>query len=253
MTSIPTPDLIGFCDALLEAGAFDDYCPNGLQVPGPESIGHVVSGVSANIALFEAAARAGADLVLVHHGLFWGAQSGLDTVTAQRLRFLFKHDLALAAYHLPLDAHPTLGNNALLAAALGAQEVTSAFPHSGRDVGLLARLKAQTPQRLGDRLRDVLGGRKPLHLPAAPETITRVGVVTGSAADDITVAARLGCDAFITGEPAERSAALARELGVHLFAAGHHASEVFGVRALGERIATELGIRHSWVDIPNPV
>lgn len=256
MTDVSTSDLIAFCDDLLDAAAFADYAPNGLQVPGPDRIAHVVTGVSATAELLAAAMAHGADLVLVHHGLFWkGDALGLDRVTAGRLRILFAANAALAAYHLPLDAHPALGNNALLARALGADATEPAFPHGGRPLGLVATFAADglPVETLAARLTTVCDGRAPLHLPGGPAHVRRLGIVTGSAPDDIAEAARIHCDAFVTGEPAERVTALARELGVHFFGAGHHATETFGIRALGDRLAETFGIAHTWIDVPNPV
>jgi putative NIF3 family GTP cyclohydrolase 1 type 2 len=236
MTAVSTSALVAFCDDLLSAPDFEDYGPNGLQVPGPPETAHVVTGVSAVAALFEAAADAGADLVLVHHGLFWrGDPLGLDAVAAARLRLLFRHDLALAAYHLPLDAHPAIGNNALFAAALGADATEPAFPHGGRPLGLVATFAGDglPLDELVARTAGACDGRVPLVLPGGPARVRRLGVVTG--------------------EPAERATALARELGVTFLAAGHHATETFGVRALGDALAAEFGITHTWVDVPNPV
>jgi len=255
-TAVPVGDVVAFCDRLLEAGAFADYGPNGLQVPGPETVSTVVTGVSAHQALFRAAAAHGADLVLVHHGLFWrGGDLALDAVAAGRLKLLLANDMALAAYHLPLDGHPEIGNNALLAGALDADGVTPAFPHGGRTIGTIASFGGEglSVPAFTERLAAAVGGRPPLHLPGGPALIRRVGIVSGSAADDVTAAAALGCDAFVTGEPAERATALAQELGVHVFAAGHHATETFGVRALGDLLARHFGIAHVWVDVPNPV
>lgn len=255
MTAVPTTDLIDFCDRLLDADAYEDYGPNGLQVPGTASVSTVVTGVSAHAALLRAAVTHDADLVLVHHGLFWrGGDLRLDEVAAGRLRLLLTNDMALAAYHLPLDGHMEIGNNALLAGALGAVHVEPAFAHGGATIGVVATLP-------GDGLpvggfTDLLAGavdRAPLHLPGGPALLRRVGIVSGAAADDVGEAARLGCDAFVTGEPAERTTALAQELGVHVFAAGHHATETFGIRALGERLAERFGVTHVWVDVPNPV
>jgi dinuclear metal center YbgI/SA1388 family protein len=247
-------DLIDFCDRLLDAGAYEDYGPNGLQVPGPDEVTTVVTGVSACADLFTAAADRGAQLVLVHHGLFWrGAPLGLDRVTAARLRLLFRGDVGLAAYHLPLDGHPEIGNNALLARALDPSTVQPAFEHGGRPLGVVATFADPIPVgELAQRIA-IACDRIPLHLDGGPERIARLGIVTGGAPDDIVPAAALGCDAFLTGEPTERVTALARELGLHFFAAGHHATETFGVRALGDRLAQQFGVEHVWVDVPNPV
>jgi dinuclear metal center YbgI/SA1388 family protein len=244
----PITDLIGHLDALLNPSAFDDYGPNGLQVPGNDAISTVVTGVSASSELFEQAAEHGADLVLVHHGLFWGATGPIDARLKRRLKLLFDHDIALAAYHLPLDAHPEVGNNALLAAAIGA---TDPEPFVG--IGVRARLPGIAPDDLLARVRDASGGREPLAFLAGPDPVHTIGIVSGGAAKHLDDAIAAGLDAFVTGEPREPAMNDAREAGIHFLAAGHYATETFGVRALGDRLAAEFGIRHVFADIPNPV
>jgi dinuclear metal center YbgI/SA1388 family protein len=248
MPTAPISDLIAHLDALLRPQAFDDYGPNGLQVPGNDAVGTVVSGVSASVELFELAARHGADLVLVHHGLFWGATGPLDARMKARLKLLFDHDMALAAYHLPLDAHLEVGNNALLAAAIGA---TDPEPFAG--VGVSARLPGIAPGELLARVREATGGREPLAFLAGPQEVHSIGIVSGGAAKHLDDAIAAGLDAFVTGEPREPAMNDAREAGVHFLAAGHYATETFGVRALGERLAAEFGIRHVFADVPNPI
>jgi dinuclear metal center YbgI/SA1388 family protein len=248
MQTAPINDLIGHLDALLNPTAFDDYGPNGLQVPGNDAIGTIVTGVSASIELFERAAEHGADLVLVHHGLFWGAIGPVDAQLKRRLKLLFDHDMALAAYHLPLDAHLEVGNNALLAAALGATE-----PEPFVGIGIRARLPGIAPDELRARVQAATGGREPLAFLAGPDPVQTIGIVSGGAAKHLDDAIAAGLDAFVTGEPREPAMNDAREAGIHFLAAGHYATETFGVRALGERLAAEFGIRHVFADIPNPI
>jgi dinuclear metal center YbgI/SA1388 family protein len=242
-------DLIAACDELLDPAAFDDLGPNGLQVPGRTEIGRVITGVTAQRALFERAVALEGDLVLVHHGLFWNFDPiGLTPLLAERLRPLFKHDLALAAYHLPLDAHPEVGNNALLAEALGAAEhvpfgdvgrgATFAEPVAAAE--LFARVAAAT-------------GREPLVFDAGPPAIRRIAIVSGGAASRLRQAVAQGYDAFLTGEPKENVMADAREAGIHSIGAGHYATETFGVRRLGDWLAARFDVEHTWVDLPNPV
>jgi dinuclear metal center YbgI/SA1388 family protein len=246
--SAPINDLIGHLDALLNPSAFDDYGPNGLQVPGNDAISTVVTGVSASSELFELAAEHDADLVLVHHGLFWGATGPVDARLKRRLKLLFEHDMALAAYHLPLDAHPSVGNNALLAQAIGATE-----PQPFAGIGVRARLPAISPEELRARVREATGGREPLAFLAGPDPVQTIGIVSGGAARHLDDAIAAGLDAFVTGEPREPAMNDAREGGIHFLAAGHYATETFGVRALGDRLASEFGLRHVFADVPNPI
>lgn len=249
MASLPA--LIGHLDQLLNPVGYVDHCPNGLQVPGPDEVVSVVTGVSAHGALLDRAAELEADLVLVHHGLFWkGDPLEITPILHRRLRVLYANDMALAAYHLPLDAHPEHGNNALLAAALGLATTT---PFAG--IGIVGELPGDglDVHAFTARVRGAVGGREPLHLPGGPDRIRRVGLVTGAATDLVVDAIAAGCDAYVTGEPAERAQALAADGGVHFYAAGHHATETFGVRRLGDLLAAEFGVTHHWVDIENPI
>jgi dinuclear metal center YbgI/SA1388 family protein len=242
-------ELIRYLDDLLDPSAFDDLCPNGLQVPGPRRIDRVVTGVTAQRALFERAIEERAQLVLVHHGLFWSfAPVGLTPRLAERLRPLFRHDVALAAYHLPLDAHPEVGNNALQAEALGAAGHV-AFAEIGRGATFAEPLPAA---ELFARVARVTG-REPLVFDAGPPEVRRLAIVSGGAAGKLDRAIAEGYDAFLTGEPKENVMADAREGGIHFIAAGHYATETLGVRRLGDLLAGRFGIDHVWIDIPNPV
>jgi len=248
MQTAPIKDLIGFLDGLLNPSAFDDHGPNGLQVPGTDRIGTLVTGVSASIALFERAIAHGADLVLVHHGLFWGTSGPIDAQLKRRLQLLFDHDIALAAYHLPLDAHLEVGNNALLARAIGATDIE---PFVG--IGVQARLDGIAPDELHARVREATAGREPLSFLAGPAAVNTIGIVSGGAAKHLDDAIASGLDAFVTGEPREPAMNDALENGIHFLAAGHYATETFGVRALGDRLAAEFGIKHLFADQPNPI
>jgi dinuclear metal center YbgI/SA1388 family protein len=252
--AVARDDIIAFCDELLAAADFDDYGPNGLQVPGSAEVTAVVTGVSANLALFERAADAGGDLVLVHHGLFWEKQPlAVDASMKERLRFLFDRDISLAAYHLPLDAHRTIGNNALLCEGLGLEQQPVPFASAkGRSIGIVGRCEAIGVRDLLSRLGG-LTGREPLWLEGGPDEVRSVGIVSGGGQFALQEAASLRLDAFITGEPAEWAAASARELGIHFIAGGHHATETFGIRRLGELVSDRFGLRHDFVDIANPV
>jgi dinuclear metal center YbgI/SA1388 family protein len=249
-------ELCAHLDELLRSQAFADYAPNGLQVPGPAQVRTVVTGVSAHEELFGRAAAEGADLVLVHHGLFWdGAPRVLDAAMVRKLKLLFDHDMALAAYHLPLDAHPELGNNANLARALGAESWEPFARHRGEPIGVAARLAGDglSPAELVTRVREAVGGREPLAFLDGPDRVRTIGLVSGAAADHVHDAIALGLDAFLTGEPAERIMAIARENAIHVVAAGHHATETSGVQRLGAELERRFGVRHVFVDVPNPI
>ena len=251
---VPLTDIIAELDRLLEPERFEDYCPNGLQVPGRADVGTVASGVSAHLELFERAAAEHADLVLAHHGAFWNSESRvIDAARKRRLSTLFDADMSLAAYHLPLDAHPELGNNALLARALGAEQLAPFAEHRGSAIGFVGTLLAELPaHELFARVQAVTE-REPLVFDYGPRTVRRVAIVTGAGADHLGDAVAAGADAFLTGEPAERVMAQAREAGVHFIAAGHYATETFGVKALGAHLEARFGVRHVFLDVPNPV
>lgn len=255
--SVPIPvmpeirQIVDHLDRLLAVDDFQDHGPNGLQVPGPAQVQTVVTGVSANRPLIDAAVAKGAELILVHHGLYWrGDPQQITPLLHRRLKPLFEHDLALAAYHLPLDAHPEHGNNALLARALG-----GADPQPFAEIGIRVTFPGDglTIDELAARATDAVGGRTPLVVPAGPQRIRTLGVVTGAATDSLLDAIALGLDAFLTGEPAERGFSIAVDAGIHFLAAGHHATETFGVRRLGELLAAEFGVEHHFVDVENPI
>src|SRR4051812_38119271 len=247
-------DLIGDLDVLLEPDRYGDYGPNGLQVPGPDNIVTLITGVSAHVALFERAAELGADLVLTHHGILWDrAPRRIDAPMKRRLQLLFDHEMALAAYHLPLDAHLEVGNAALLAAQLGAVAVEPFGAHGPETVGALARFDEPVGREaLIARVEEVCG-RRPVAFPAGPERLRTLGIVTGAGADYALEAADLGLDAFLTGEPAERSMADCRERGITFIAAGHYATETFGIRKLGEFVQERHGVHAEFLHIPNPI
>jgi dinuclear metal center YbgI/SA1388 family protein len=250
-----TSEILAELDRLFEPARFEDYCVNGLQVPGPAQVQTLATGVSAHAELFELAAREQAQLLLVHHGLFWGSGvASIDAVLKRRLQILFDADIALAAYHLPLDAHPQLGNNALLASALGAGELAPFALHRGQSIGFLASFPREgiDAQELFARVREV-SDRVPLVFDTGPPRVRRLAIVSGAGADYIGDAAAAGADALLTGELAERSMAQAREVGLHLIGAGHYATETFGVRRLGEHLAERFTLRHVFIDVPNPV
>ena len=250
-----TADIIAFLDELLGVDGFPDLGPNGLQVPGAETVTTVVTGVSAQRELFERAIEEDAQLVIAHHGILWDFEPRrIGAAQATRLRLLLANDIALAAYHLPLDAHPEHGNNALLAQQLGAADHTPAFPFKGREIGVIARFDGDgiAADELWGRIAETTD-RAPLVFDAGPDRIRTLGIVSGSAANSLQEAIDLKLDAFLTGEPKEHVMAQARENGIHFVAAGHYATETLGIRRLGELVEQRFGVRHVFVDIPNPV
>jgi dinuclear metal center YbgI/SA1388 family protein len=247
-------EIVGFCDELLDAGDFEDYGPNGLQVPGAAEVTRIATGVSANRAFLERAAGSGAQLAIVHHGLFWGGDpQALSEKLAARLRVLLEADVSLAAYHLPLDAHREVGNNALLCERLGFRRGDSFSVVKGRPIGLIGLDDGGVePDELRRRVVE-LTDREPLMFACGPQRVRTIGIVSGGASDSVADAVGLGLDAFLTGEPSEPAMADAEEGGVHFLAAGHYATETFGVRRLGELVAERFGVEHEFVDVPNPI
>lgn len=249
---IESETLEAYCNEQLQISMFEDYCPNGLQVEGRPEVRRLMVGVTACQALIDTAVDWRADALLVHHGFFWKSESpAIRGVKGKRIRSLICNGINLLAYHLPLDAHPMWGNNAQLAAKLSfpAPQPTGA----GRGLVWCSEL----PERLSAddisaRLHSALG-REVLLIPAGGNDIKRVGWCTGAAQGFIEDAAGLGLDAYISGEISESTVHLARELGVHYFAAGHHATELFGVQALGEHLSERFSLEYRFVDIHNPV
>lgn len=244
-------ELLAYLDDLLDVRRYDDYAPNGLQVEGVESVRTVVSGVTASRALVDAAVRAEADVLLVHHGYFWrGEDPRIVGMKRARLAPLLAHDINLFAYHLPLDAHEVYGNNAQLARVLG--------------LIVQGRFGGEPPLALCGELPVPIDaeefalhiergvGRAPLFIPGGTHAIRRIGWCTGAAQKYIDAAAALGLDAYISGEVSEHTVHAARELGIHYFAAGHHATERYGVAALGDHLAQRFGVTHLHLDLSNP-
>ena len=241
-------------DQLLEPRLFKDYAPNGLQVEGRAQVQRIVTGVTASQALVDAAIAHQADAMIVHHGYFWGNESAaIRGMKKRRLQALLRHDINLYAYHLPLDAHPELGNNAQLARLLGIAITGPLEKDNPRSLALVGELATpMTAQEFAGLLGSKLE-REPLHCAGGPALIRRVAWCSGGGQSYITQAAEQGIDAFFSGEVSEQTVHVAREMGIHFFAAGHHATERYGVQALGQWLARELGLEVEFIDIPNPV
>ena len=247
-------ELVEYCDRLLDAASFQDYCPNGLQVEGGREVGRIVSGVTASQALIDAALEQRADLILVHHGFFWkGEDPCLTGMKRRRVGALLAHEVSLLAYHLPLDAHPRLGNNVQFGQLLGLVEQGRFGDGRGPDLACYASLEEPLSSAvLGERIQRALG-RQPQCITGRSGPLRRIGWCTGAAQGYLEAAARLGLDAFISGEISEPSVHIAREYGIDYFAAGHHATERYGVQALGGQLSDAFAIEHSFIDIDNPV
>ncbi|MCB2427763.1 Nif3-like dinuclear metal center hexameric protein [Methylophaga pinxianii] len=251
---ITRTELLAYVDALLATSRFQDYCPNGLQVEGKQQINTIVTGVTASQALLDAAVANEADAILVHHGYFWrGEAAPVIGVKYQRLKTLLEHDINLLAYHLPLDAHTEFGNNVQLAKLLDI-EIDGRISGTGDPaIGLCGCLKSPMPlDEFADYIDSKLD-RKPMVVAGHDRVINTIGWCTGAAQGYIQQAAELGLDAFISGEASEQTTHLARELGIHYISAGHHATERYGVKALGEHLAAQFGLQHIFIDIDNPV
>lgn len=244
--------LLQTLNTLLQPERFKDYCHNGLQVEGRADITHLVSGVTASEALIRAAIDIGADAILVHHGLFWkGFDGQVSGWMRKRLALLLAHDINLFAYHLPMDAHPELGNNAQLGQLLGLQTHADFGEQSLGMLGSSSSGSWESDAALAQHVEAVLG-RKVTLVSGRAGPVSQVGWCTGGAQSYFESAIAAGAQVFITGEISEPQAHYARECGVSYIACGHHASERYGAPAVASRVASESGIRHSFIDIPNP-
>ncbi|PAU56578.1 Nif3-like dinuclear metal center hexameric protein [Pseudomonas sp. PIC25] len=251
--AIALSTLVEEADRYLTAARIQDYCPNGLQVEGRPQVRRIVSGVTASQALLDAAVEADADVVLVHHGYFWKNENPcIVGIKQRRLKTLLNHDISLLAYHLPLDVHPEVGNNMQLARVLDLIVEGPLEPDNPRSVGLVGSLvEPLAPRDFARRVHEALG-REPL-LIEGEGPIRRIAWCTGAAQGYIDQAVTAGVDAYLTGEVSEPTVHAARENGISFIAAGHHATERYGVQALGDYLARRFAIEHLFVDCPNPV
>jgi dinuclear metal center YbgI/SA1388 family protein len=246
-------EILRFLDEELRVERYHDYGPNGLQVAGILEVERVAVAVSSTLDVFERAAAWGASMLIVHHGLFWNPDSRvIDDLLRRRLQVLFDAGITLAAYHLPLDGHPVLGNNAQLAAALDVAVEGWFLEEHGPPLALYGRIAPLPAGALAALVRAAVA-REPQVFGGGPAHIERVGICSGGAARTVRAAAALGLDAFISGEPEEDSRALSLELGITFLAAGHHATETFGVRALARLLEERFDVETCFLDVPNPV
>ena len=243
-----------FLNGLLHSDRFKDYCPNGLQVEGRDHVAHIATACSASKAAIEAAIAAGANALIVHHGILWGkSPSPITGMMKGRLAPLLAADCSLFGYHLPLDAHPEYGNNAVVLRALGCDNLQPFAAYYGNPIGFYGSLPEAIPlkqliQQLGDLVQHEV-----LHCPGAGDMVQQIGIVTGGGQSSLLEAADLGCDVFISGEASEQTWHEALESGCHCLAAGHHATESIAIHRLGEFLAETFGVQHSAIEIANPV
>ena len=251
--SLALKELLKKLDQELQPELFKDYCPNGLQVEGCEDIRKVVTGVTACLDLIDRAVEQKADAILVHHGYFWrGEEPVITGMKRRRVEMLLENEISLIAYHLPLDAHAKLGNNARFAELMG-WSVEGGLDDSKMPIGNWGKLSgAQTLDELGRNI-EIRLGRQPLLIAGGDHKIETVAWCTGAAQSMIDKALDLGVDAFVSGEISESTVHFARENGIHYISAGHHATERYGIQALGEWLASETGIEHEFIDINSPV
>lgn len=247
-------DIIQWCDQTLKSPEFKDYAPNGLQIEGKTEVRKILAAVTASQDAIDAAIRENADLLLVHHGYFWkGEAYPITGMRGKRIKSLIQHDISLLAYHLPLDSHPSLGNNAAIADLLELERIETLDPSERHPIGNIGYLNQPMPVEefkkfVSEKLKfDVT------HLPADKTMIEKVGFCTGGAQDFIVKAAEQGCDAYISGEVSERTFYEAKELGVHYFACGHHATERYGVQRLGQAISEQFDIEYVYFELNNPI
>ncbi len=246
-------ELIKYLDDYLNCMDFQDLGPNGLQVEGRDEINKIITAVSSSVELFEKAVAMKADTVLVHHGIIWDFERPLyKGGYKQRVKLLLENDINLLAYHLPLDAHLEVGNNAVMARILGLQNIQPFGEYKGQFVGVQGILPAQDAEVVFDRIKEKTK-KDALIFPYGPQKISRVGLISGGAQKEVKQAIDLGLDLFISGEVSEFIMHLVKEEGIHYVAAGHYATERFGVQALGEHLQKKFGLDVQFIDIPNPV
>ena len=247
-------EIIQWCDQTLKSHEFKDYAPNGLQIEGKSEVKKILCAVTASQDAIEAAIEQNADLLLVHHGYFWkGEPYPITGMRGKRIKSLIQNDISLAGYHLPLDAHPILGNNAAIADILDLENIEALDPNERHPIGNIAYLKqAMSPEHFKDYLSERLGFNT-IHLTAEKSSIQKIGFCTGGAQDFIAQAAQMDCDAYISGEVSERTFYEAKELNVHYYACGHHATERYGVQRLAKAISEQFNIEYSYFELNNPI
>ncbi|TCB45224.1 Nif3-like dinuclear metal center hexameric protein [Acinetobacter terrestris] len=247
-------EIIQWCNQTLKSHEFKDYAPNGLQIEGKPDVNKILCAVTASQDAIEAAIEQGADLLLVHHGYFWkGEPYPITGMRGKRIKSLIQHDISLVGYHLPLDSHPTLGNNAAIADILALESIEALDPGERNPIGNIGYLKQPVS---AEEFKLYVSQRldfNAIHLPADKTSIQKIGFCTGGAQDYIGKAAEQNCDAYISGEVSERTYYEAKELNVHYYACGHHATERYGVQRLAKAISEQFDIEYSYFELNNPI
>lgn len=247
-------EIIQWCDHILKSPEFKDYAPNGLQIEGKPDVNKILCAVTASQGAIEAAIEQGADMLLVHHGYFWkGEPYPITGMRGKRIKSLIQHDISLAGYHLPLDSHPTLGNNAAIADILALENIEALDPSERHPIGNIGYLKQPVS---AEEFKLYVSQRldfNAIHLAADKKSIQKIGFCTGGAQDFIGKAAERNCDAYISGEVSERTFYEAKELNVHYYACGHHATERYGVQRLAKAISEQFDIEYSYFELNNPI
>ncbi len=247
-------DIVQWCNQTLKANEFKDYAPNGLQIEGKPEVNKIVCAVTASEDAIDAAIAQQADALLVHHGYFWkGEPYPITGMRGNRIKKLIQNNISLIAYHLPLDAHPTLGNNIAIADLIGLKDLEALDPSEKHPIGNIAYLdNPLSPEQFKAKLQSIFDFNV-IHLPSDKTVIKKVGFCTGGAQDFIAKAAQANCDAYISGEVSERTFYEAKELGVHYFACGHHATERYGVQRLAQAITKQFSIKTEYFELNNPI
>lgn len=247
-------EIIQWCDQTLKSHEFKDYAPNGLQIEGTSEVKKILCAVTASQTAIDAAIAYGADLLLVHHGYFWkGEPYPITGMRGKRIKSLIQHDISLVGYHLPLDSHPTIGNNAAIADLLELENIQALDPNERNPIGNIGYLKSAMSPEVFKQFASEKLGFDAIHLPADKTSIQKVGFCTGGAQDYIKKAADQDCDAYISGEVSERTFYEAQELNVHYYACGHHATEKYGVQRLAKAISEQFNIEYSYFELNNPI
>lgn len=246
-------DLLNYLNTYLKISEFDDYCPNGLQVEGKENIEKIIMGVSACVELFEKAIEAGADTIIVHHGIIWKSDTPIYRGGfKKRLKLLLENNINLLAYHLPLDAHENVGNNAQIAKILKLKNITPFGKYKNQSIGFKGKCQPRSATSVINSIKEKIN-QESIIFPYGPEMVKKIGIISGKAEKEVENAVTEGLDLYLTGEASEYILHYVKEEGIHFIAAGHYATERFGIKALGEHLRNQFNLSLEFAEIPNPI